>query len=175
MKNRKTIVAIFMLVAVMILSVGYAVLTDTLNIEGDIEVSHTNAENAFDQLVYFSNVSNGEGYTAEILTTNNDKGNFTVTDLSEQGQTIEITFTIANDNDFAIRCKLDPTNTAVTNETYFGCSTNVGDQPFVIGANDTYDVVVTVELVQIPQLAEGQQVSGTFNIEYDVTDIVTGG
>ena len=53
MKNRKFIVVAFMLTACMIVGVGYAALTDTLNIGGDAEVSQAGAENTFDGDVYF--------------------------------------------------------------------------------------------------------------------------
>ena len=85
MKNRKTVVVAFLLVAAMLLGVGYAALTDTLNIQGDFEVSQNNAENAFDDDVYFSAVSTGEGYTASIADDDNDKGTFKVTGL--EGET----------------------------------------------------------------------------------------
>lgn len=172
MRNRKVIIVSFMLIACMILAIGFAALNDTLNIEGDMEVSHTNAQNAFDKEVYFSAVSTGTGYTAEILTTNNDKGNFTVTGLAGKGDTVSITFTISNDNDFAVECKMDPVNTAATNTEYFKATTNVGENAFQIEANSTYDVVITIELLQTPQLSEGQTISGTYNVEYDVVDVV---
>ena len=171
MRNRKVIIVSFLLIACMILAIGFAALNDTLNIEGDMEVSHANAQNAFDEEVYFSAVSTGEGYTAEILATNNDKGNFTVKGLAGKDDQVEITFTIANDNDFAVECKLDPVNTALTNEAYFEVTTNVGDQPFRIDADSTTDVVITVKLLQTPQLSEGQTISGTYNVEYDVVDV----
>ncbi len=171
MKNRKRIVVAFLLVVALVLGVGYAALTDTLNIEGDMEVSHANAQNAFDEEVYFKSVSQGVGYTAEILSSNNDKANFTITGLEGADDKISITFTIANDNDFAVAVQMDPTNTAITNTPYFAYT--LSEETFNIAANGTYDVTVTITLLQTPQLAEGQTISGTFSAEYDVTDIVS--
>ena len=171
MRNRKSIIVTFMLVACLLMAVGFAALSDTLNIEGDAEVSHQNAVNAFDDDVYFSAVSSGSGYTAEILTTNNDKGNFTVTGLEGKDDTVSITFTVKNDNEFAVYATVDPTNTATTNTEYFECTTNVGTATFTVPAQGTYDVVVTVKLLKTPQLEEDQTISGTFDIEYDVTDV----
>ena len=171
MKNRKTVVVAFLLVAVMLLGVGYAALTDTLNIEGDAELTHAGAEAAFDEDVYFSAVSSGTGYTAEVLTTNNDKANFTVTGLDSLDDRIQITFTIKNDNEFKVKCKVDPTNTSLTNDAVFKYSTNVGDTEFEIAAQGTYDVIVTISLNSIPQLVENQIVSGTLTLEYDVTSV----
>ena len=114
MRNRKTVIVAFMLLACMLMAVGFAALTDTLNIEGDAEVSQNNAENAFDEDVYFSAVSSGSGYTAEILSSNNDKGNFTVTGLEGKDDVISITFTIQNDNDFGVNVVVDPTKSKNT-------------------------------------------------------------
>ena len=85
---------------------------------------------------------------------------------------MSITFTIANDNDFAVKCTMDPVNTAATNTEYFKTTTNVGEAPFEIAANGTYEVVITIELLKTPQLSEGQTISGTYNVEYDVVDVV---
>ena len=57
MKNRKTVVVAFMLCAVMLLGVGYAALSDVLDIQGTAQVTQGNAQNAFDGDVYFSAVS----------------------------------------------------------------------------------------------------------------------
>ncbi len=171
MKNRKTVVVAFLLVAAMLLGVGYAALTDTLNIQGDFEVSQANAENAFDDDVYFSAVSTGDGYTAAIASDDNDKGTFKVTGLEGEDDTISITYTIKNDNDFAVSVVIDPVNTNTTNTEYFECSSDKGDTAFTIDANSTKDVVITVRLKKTPVLAENQTVSGTFVVEYDVTSI----
>lgn len=171
MKNRKFIVVAFMLVACMIVGVGYAVLTDTLNLEGDAEVSHTNAENAFDGDVYFSAVSTGDGYTAEILQTNPDKGNFTVTGLEGINDTVTITFTIMNDSDIAALVKMDAVNTILTNDTYFAVTYSIDATGVQIPAGGTQDVTVTVKLLKTPVLAENQTISGTFTYELDVSSV----
>jgi hypothetical protein len=54
MKNRKTVVMAFLLVAVMLLSVGYAALTDVLDITGSADVNQSAAEEAFNEDIYFS-------------------------------------------------------------------------------------------------------------------------
>lgn len=177
MRNRKAVIVTFMLVACMLLAVGFAAMNDTLDITGQAEVNHANAQNAFDEEVYFSKVSTGTGYSAEIITNanptlNGDTARFSVTGLSGEGDSVTMIFTIKNDNKFAVSCVLDPTNTTVTNSEYFDCVTNVGSNPFTVAAEGTYDVEVTVSLKKTPQLSEGQTVSSNFAIQYDVTDIV---
>ena len=180
MRNRKAVIVTFMIIACMLMAIGFAALNDTLDITGQAEVNHANAQNAFDEEVFFSAVSTGEGYTAEIIansnpTLNADTARFTVTGLAGEGDSLTMTFTISNNNDFAVNCVLDPVNTTVTNSEYFNCTTNVADAPFTIAANGTYDVEVTVSLLKTPQLTEGQTVSSNFSIQYDVTDIVSSG
>ena len=179
MRNRKSIIVTFMLVACMLLAVGFAAMNDTLDITGQAEVNYANAQSAFDEEVYFSAVSTGTGYSSEIITNTNptldkDVARFSVTGLSGEGDSVTMVFTITNDNSFAVSCVVDP-NTTVTNSEYFDCVTNVGNNAFTIDAESTYDVEVTVSLKKTPQLSEGQTVSSNFAIQYDVTDIVAGG
>ncbi len=171
MKNRKFIVVAFMLIACMIVGVGFAELTDVLNLEGDAEVSHVNAENAFDGDVYFSAVSEGSGYTAEILSTNPDKGNFTVTGLEGIDDSISITFTIKNDSDLAAQVSMDANNTTSTRAEYFSATYSIGASGVTIPAGGTQDITVTITLLQTPILAENQTISGTFTYELDVTSV----
>lgn len=181
MRNRKAVIVTFMVVACMLMTIGFAALNDTLDITGQAEVNHANAQSAFDEEVFFSGVSTGAGYTAEVISNANpmldgDTARFTVTGLAGEGDSLTMTFTITNNNKFAVSCVMDPTNTTVTNSEYFSCTTNVADATFTINAEDTYDVEVTVTLLKTPQLSEGQTVSSNFAIQYDVTDIaVVGG
>ena len=57
MKNRKVIVTAFLLVAVMLLGVGYAAVSDTLNFGGDATISGDQAQQEFDVDVKIAAVS----------------------------------------------------------------------------------------------------------------------
>ena len=107
MKNRKTVVVAFLLCAVMLLGVGYAALTDTLDITGSADVNQSAAEEAFNEDIYFSAaVANETGNTASVNADNNDKASFTAATLKGQGDKVTFTFTIKNDGDVAaeVRC-----------------------------------------------------------------------
>ena len=54
MKNRRTVVVAFLLVAVMLLGIGYASLTDTLTIIGNAHIDLDTTNKTFDEKVYFS-------------------------------------------------------------------------------------------------------------------------
>ena len=70
MKNRRTVVVAFLLVAVMLLGIGYAALTDTLTIIGNAHVDLDTANKTFDERIYFSAAeatsSTGTGATADV-------------------------------------------------------------------------------------------------------------
>ena len=57
MRNRKVIVTAFLLVAVMLLGVGYAAVSDTLNFGGDATISGDQAQHEFDVDVKITHVS----------------------------------------------------------------------------------------------------------------------
>ena len=112
MKNRKLIVVAFMLAACMIVGVGYALVTDTMDIGGAAEVSLKDAEETFNQNVYFAGVvvdgaisdtgvteNDQKKYTANINANNNDKAQFTVYGLTNEGESVDIIFRIVNEGD----------------------------------------------------------------------------
>ena len=95
MKNRKIVIVAFLLAAMMLLGVGYAALTDVLDITGSADVNQSAAEEAFNEDVYFSGaVANESGNTASVNTDNNDKASFTANTLKGKGDKATFTFTI---------------------------------------------------------------------------------
>ncbi len=129
MKNRKTIIVGFILVACMIVGVGYAVVVNTLDIGGTASVSREEAEKEFNQDIYFSGVvvngtlkdgvvaNDNLGYTANINANNNDKAQFTVTGLANQNDSVEIIFRVENAGD--LDADLIVVSHTISNTTYF--------------------------------------------------------
>ena len=121
MKNRRNVVVAFLVVAVMLLGIGYAALSDTLDITGSADVNQSAAEEAFNEDIYFSAaVANETGNTASVNADNNDKASFTAATLKGKGDKVTFTFTIANDGDLAatVTPKLNAT-LGNTNTEYF--------------------------------------------------------
>ena len=54
MRNRKRILTICLVVAILCVGVGFAAVTDVLDVIGTVEVSEANAQNAFDANLYFT-------------------------------------------------------------------------------------------------------------------------
>jgi hypothetical protein len=118
MKNRKVIVTAFLLVAVMLLGVGYAAVSDTLNFGGDATISGDQAQHEFDVDVRITavseNMADWEPYSdagAEIERANDfvvdimgsgdneqDVVDFQIFCLSNAGQYKEFWFKVENDS-----------------------------------------------------------------------------
>ena len=178
MKNRKRIVVAFMLVAVMLMGVGYAAVTNVLDIQGSVSVSATDAEKEFNEDIYFSGVLNsgalvqsidasaGLGYTANINTNNNDKAQFTVTGITTSGDDAVITYRIQNDSDHVATVSLKTITN--TNDAHFSFDYYFGSpevKEATITAGGYVDVTVKVEL--IAQLTAAS--SASFVVELNVT------
>lgn len=163
MKNRRNIVVAFLVIAVMLLSVGYAALTDVLDITGSADVNQSAAEEAFNEDVHFSAaVANQTGNTASVNGDNNDKASFTANTLKGAGDSVTFTFTIKNDGD--VDATVKPTLNATTGNTkpeYFSITSdwNGQEKTLVKGGELTYTVTVT--LIKTPT----ETISGSFLIE----------
>ena len=163
MKNRKTVVVAFLLCAVMLLGVGYAALTDTLDITGSADVNQSAAEEAFNEDIYFSAaVANQTGNTASVNADNNDKASFTAATLKGKGDKVTFTFTIKNDGDVdaTVTPKLNAT-LGNTNPEYFSLKSDWDGAAKVLAAQSELTYTVTIELLKTPT----ETVAGSFLVE----------
>lgn len=163
MRNRKTVVVAFLLIAVMLLGVGYAALSDTLDITGSADVNQSAAEEAFNEDIYFSAaVANQEGNTASINGDNNDKASFTANTLKGQNDKATFTFTIKNNGDLDadITPKLNAT-LGNTNHEYFSVSSDWDGATKTLDAHGEITYTVTVTLNKTPT----ETISGSFLVE----------
>lgn len=166
MRNRKTVVVAFLLVAVMLLGVGYAALTDVLDITGSADVNQSAAEEAFNEDIHFSAaVANEAGNTASVNADNNDKASCTANTLKGMDDTATFTFTIMNEGD--LDATISPSISSNTNETYFAISSDWNGQAKTLGAGKTLDYTVTVRLKETPT----QTISGSFIIELTAVSV----
>ena len=162
MKNRKGLISI-MLVAVLLLGIGYAALTDTLDITGSADVNQSAAEEAFNEDIYFSAaVANETGNTASVNADNNDKASFTAATLKGKGDKVTFTFTIKNDGDVdaTVTPKLNAT-LGNTNPEYFSLTSDWDGEAKVLAAQSSITYTLTVELLKTPT----ETVAGSFLVE----------
>lgn len=186
MKNRRKIVVAFMLCAVILLGVGYAAVSDALDISGTAEINSGNVQSAFDTNVYFS-AAVANNYTtgnnpdkAWVSSEDDDLAHFASYNLAEVGNFTTFTFTVRNDSDLDVSVMpiltyAGDANAQATAQEYFDVysdwKVNGSVQPKTIaaGAEETY--TVTVKLKKTPALAEGSLLSSTFNIKLTATSV----
>ena len=163
MKNRRNVVIAFMIVAVMLLGIGYAALSDTLDITGSADVNQSAAEEAFNEDVYFSAaVANEVGNTASVNADNNDKASFTAATLKGKGDKVTFTFTIKNDGDVAavVTPKLNA-SLGNTNPEYFSITSDWAGESRTLAAHSEITYTLTIELLKTPT----ETISGSFLVE----------
>lgn len=171
MRNRKRIIVSFMIVACLLMAVGFAALSDTLTINGDAEVDFSGATSAFDEDVYFSaaTATNVAGGDNALVTTDVDIARFQVRSLSAKDDEATFTFTVQNDNEFTAYVKVNDTKSVNNNTEYFTVEMNETEFEIAAGASHTFTVTVT--LLKTPQLdASGDKITAIFGIELDVQD-----
>lgn len=169
MKNRRNVVVAFMLAAVMLLGIGYAALTDTLDITGSADVNQSAAEEAFnDDIYFFAAVANETGNTASINGDNNDKASFTAATLKGKDDAVTFTFTIKNDGDLAatVTPKLN-VSLGNTNPEYFSIESDWDGASKTLAAHSEISYTLTVTLLKTPT----DTISGSFLIELSAVSV----
>lgn len=150
MKNRKSIIVMFLIAVVLCVGVGFAAVSDTLTIGGTASVGDITTN--FDSNVYFSAaqvVNAKDGDSAITTGTKPDDASFTCGSLLVENDEAKFKFTVKNDNDIAASVAINlGTNTGDTD--YFEITTDYNASSATISAGGTWDVIVTVKLVKTP-------------------------
>ena len=145
MKRRNTYVGLILLVAVLMLGIGYAAMSNiTLNITGSASaiVEDENFKVAF--------IGTPEVSSSDVTATITDDHNATlnVTGLSAKGDKATATYTIENSSEDLSASVAIPTITN-SNEDYFTVTTDMAAAKTLTAGQST-TVTVTVELVKTP-------------------------
>ena len=168
MKNRQVVVIAFLFIAAMMLGIGYAALTDTLDITGSADVNVSELEKEFEDDIYFSAAVPNKGApdTASVNADNNDKASFSAKSLVKKGDTASFTFTIENKSAHTVSVtpKLNAT-LGNTNSEYFSIVSDWDGATKEIAPNGNTTYTLTVELLKDP--TEG--ISGSFLVELVAT------
>lgn len=177
MKNRKTVVVAFLLVAVMLLGVGYAALTDTLTIIGNAHIDIGTANNTFDEKIYFSDAeatsTTGTGTQADVASYTADDATFTANKLAVKDEKSVFTFTITNDSNVNALISVAATklsgvaNPSNSNTDKFIVEYTYPQGMEIASNGGTITVVVTVTVKEPVTVAT----SATFGIELTATSI----
>lgn len=170
MKNRKTVVVAFLLVAVMLMGVGYAALSDSLRIDGTAHVKHENANNAFDGVIKFdTNITNGKNQADTVeYSADADIATVKVNSLTVEGSTAVFHLKIVNG--YQENVYVTPTideSSALYDKTLISLSSNWKSQTHEIAAESEIEYVLTVTCLRT--VANDEETS--FAIGFAVTDV----
>lgn len=175
MKNRKIVVVAFLLIAVLLLGVGYAALTDTLTIIGNAHIDVDTANKTFDERIYFSAAeatsTTGTGTTADTASFTADDATYTANKLAVKGEQSVFTFTITNvsnvDAEITVNTKKlsGDNNPSNSNTEKFTVEYSYPQGTTIAKNGGTITVVVTVTLKDVVTSAT----SATFGIELTAT------
>jgi hypothetical protein len=106
MRNRKNVIVAFVLVAVMLMAVGYAALSTDLFIGGNATINADKAQTEFDSQIKFDAVkagdiaTNGTGSSTDTITKTSDKAmDIGVNSLALKNETATFTFRVLNYSD----------------------------------------------------------------------------
>lgn len=162
MKTKRITFVAFLIAALMMLTIGFAAITQVLDVTGTTSVSLEAATKTFNEQVYFSEastyeegVSEGVAYTARVNTDNNDKGTFTITGFEGQGQKAVITYTIESVFDQEVKLSVRSKNVTGANASEFDIDVAFGGDKTVLAAASedapqTTTIIVTVTLKSTP-------------------------
>lgn len=172
MKNRKTIVASFLVAAALMLGVGYAEVSDVLVINGTADITAEGAQSAFNADVYFSAAEADHDDDIAEIGTDHDMATFTAASLTGKGDKASFTFTITNAGDVnaEVTPRLKADGSGNTQPEWFNIYSDWNGTAQPLNAGDEIDYTVTVELLKTPTTA----ITGSFHIELTAVSIATG-
>lgn len=185
-KRRNAIIA-FLLVAVMLLGIGYAGLVDKLQITAGVtaaEIADTPTEpgitnpsnpstpqDIFDSKVGFTACTKDDANTTDYLTVNAIEGTFDLTDavsfsasgFAAKGDKVVIIYTVSNEHADLIAELSNPT-VSPNNNTYFTATAVAAATEIAAGASTT--ITVTVEMTKTPiETLDTVDFTLTYNVE----------
>ncbi len=165
MKNRRIGIIAFVLVAVLLMGVGYAALSDQLDITGAIAMNNEVIKDDFDADVHFvtthtptMTITRGESSvdidatktSASYVANDNDKASFSAKQFQELGETVTVTYQIINEGTNANHDALVSVAVEGAMAENFEITATIGGQAMTIGdTSSTYELAVnqTAEVV----------------------------
>lgn len=181
MKNRKRIVTLFLLIAVLLISVGYAAFTDRLTIIGNAHIDLNEAATTYDERIYFASgsvkeivvESGADGSRDEVNATNTDDATFTANSLAVKDDYIVFEFVIQNDSNIAVEISIEATklsgddNPSNSNPEKFEVTYTYENDNMQIASGASMKVWVKILVKE----AVTVETSATFGIELTATSL----
>lgn len=142
-------IGMFVFLAVLMLGIGYAAISDNLNINGDILASPSdeNFNVKFDPTVEPTTTKSRETATVTATVASDLVAKIDVKGLTTTHDTITATYTIKNES-AELGASLGVGNIVNSNSDYFEVTANLADNTIAADASTT--VTVTVKLIKTP-------------------------
>ena len=145
MKNRKTILVAFVLVACLLVGVGYAALSTTLRIDGTAAIS-AEAVDFTQDVVFQSASSDNEAFGTAAVNGDQQSATFTVTGMTRKDDAVHLTYTILNNSAHNVNLSVSVAPTTTAQNSKFTVTQSMAAGNHLVTAGSTIDVVVTVKL-----------------------------
>ena len=164
MKNRKLIYGVIVLVLVAAIGIGYAAITDTLTINGNMSAAAV-TDDQLKGKFKFTQAEKVANCTEAKFANDGLSATMTTASLKKDGSAIA-KFTVQNTSEWKLKIEelkingYTPDEYSNSNE-YFEVTCNAQDQ--VISANGTTIVTVTVTLKKVPVEVKNEEFTITFN------------
>ena len=148
MKKKRTFLGVALLIAVLVLGVGYAAITKNLSISGTASAT-TNNENFKVKFegTPVTDKTNAPSSTVEATVTNDLTATINVSGLTTTNDTVTATYTIKNESP-ELSADLAVGSIANDNAVYFEVTANLAAS--TIAKGDSTTVTVTVKLIKTP-------------------------
>lgn len=152
MKKKYGVIAI--LIAIVLLGVGYAVISDiTLNVNGSQATANADPANfvvKFDEESTFAYSGNPTGSTVELTRIDDTNASFTIADLTKKGDKVTITYPIVNESETLKASLAAPTITNDNPEYFTVTSSSPTAGTELAEDGGTANLVLEVEVIKTP-------------------------
>ena len=145
MKNRRNIVIAFLLCACLIVGVGYAALTQQLEVRGLANISLDAAQEEFDQDVYFKDpIQTSDNLIGTVDASDNDIVNLVLTDgMGVVSDYTTIDLVIANDGNAPVVVAVNPMTSGTD---YFRIVADASTYTIPAGGEVTVHLTMTLKV-----------------------------
>ena len=152
MKKKYGVIAI--LIAIVVLGVGYAVISNvTLNVNGSqatVNADQSNFDVKYDDVSTFSYSGNPVGSAVNLTRSNDTTATFTIEGLTKQGDSVTITYPIVNQS-ASLKASLAAPTITNDNTEYFSVTTSSPTAGTQLAANGgSANLVLVVEVIKTP-------------------------
>jgi hypothetical protein len=154
MKKRRTLVISVLLIAALALGIGYAALSDTLTLDGKVELSGADMGTTFDGLVYFTNASitntPAVHITADVQATyGGDTASYEIHGMNKVNDQVDMKFVIHNAYEHPVWIEIDTANSKLDHSDCLEITNNYKGPVQIAADGGEYEFTVSIKLIKL--------------------------